>query len=127
MRSPSSTGIVRADGEGLGISHNPDEGQVQHSLQTVLRAEAAYLPRDTSPSIGARAQGSDVHGHVTPVEEHAPYGGTGNETPNASSLLKAILGLWPPLHEFPRWYWSRLTGYDRSKKMFGFFLRGIYW
>ncbi|RNF22793.1 HPP family protein [Trypanosoma conorhini] len=121
MRSPGSAGTARVGDEGLGCRPNPDDGQAHHSSLTVLRAEAAYLPRENSSFIGSRTHDSDVQGHATHVEEHAPYGDTTIETTDAFFSVKAILGLWPPLHEFPRWYWSRLTGYDRSKYMFGFF------
>ncbi|EKF32771.1 hypothetical protein MOQ_003374 [Trypanosoma cruzi marinkellei] len=101
--------------------YDNDDRQSMHSRHTLLPSEATLLSRVNSALIGLRATDAELRENASHVGGDASQGEPANERSSSSCSLKAILGLWPPIREFPRWYWSRLTGYDQSKSMYGFF------
>ncbi|EKG04545.1 hypothetical protein TCSYLVIO_004396 [Trypanosoma cruzi] len=101
--------------------HGSDGRPSMQSRHSLLPNEVTFLSRANSALISLNAQDAGLRENVSHAGGDALYGAPANERSSSPCSLKAILGLWPPIRKFPRWYWSRLTGYDQSKSVYGFF------
>ncbi|ORC93234.1 HPP family protein [Trypanosoma theileri] len=94
----------------------------------MLRHDTTFLPSLDSPAAGSR-----LHETLSPdsqLNEPAVFGELATSVPSgksvssrgsSSSPVRKFFHLWPPLREFPQWYWSRFNGYDQSKSVYGFY------
>ncbi|KAH9598840.1 HPP protein [Trypanosoma melophagium] len=99
-----------------------------HTPRSVPQEDTTFPPSVDPPT--PKTQLQEYPQHDSQLDETAVFGELAASEVNeegvtsdvfSSSPLRGVFRLWPPIQEFPHWYWSRLIGYDQSKNLYGFY------